>query len=93
MANRNREENTEMAKRWTTEEMATWTREDVSFYAYFRWSEWMEKHGHGEDTDVEEFADRTIAEIDEDIHGDIHGDIDLAMEAWARGTWEGTPWE
>lgn len=78
--------------RMSEELMVNWTREEAIAHAKDAWKVYMEEQGVS--MDIAEFADKTIATIDEDgWDEDIHGNIDLAMEAWARDTWECTPWE
>ena len=68
-------------------------REQIIAEAKRDWEERMNRLGIT-DMSVEDFANQTIADIDaEGWDEDIHGDITLAMEAWARDEWDGTPWE
>lgn len=83
-------------KRMSETQMERWTREEVAEYAKKRWAERfrLANDGSMDGYTIEEYANIEISLIDEDgWDEDIHGDIDLAMEAWARGTFEGTPWE
>lgn len=82
-------EDTDMTRMSETQ-MQGWTREEAIKHAR---EAWAQRLGVSEDS-VWEMAQPTIERIDEDgWDEDIDGDIDLAMEAWARDTWEGTPWE
>lgn len=68
------------------------TREEAIAHAIEGWTRKLAQSQ--QDMTIEEFANQTIADIDaEGWDEDIHGDITLEMEAWARDTWDGTPWE
>lgn len=82
--------------RMSEAEMQGWTKEQAIEHAKKEWYERfrIENDGTLDGYSLEEYANSVVEDIDENgWDEDIHGDIDLAMEAWARDTWDGTPWE